>query len=76
MVIEKNKLIINNEITDDMIEELIEAIHNKNVEIIEINTQNISSLALQQLFCIQKSKAMITHNSSIEKFFENITYRG
>ena len=74
MQIEQNKLIIDGEITDEMLEELIEKINNQDVQIIELNTNNISSLALQQLFCIDKEKTVQVNDLFMAKFFENIIY--
>ena len=72
MVIEENKLIINEELNDEMIEELKEKL--ENVEEVVIETDNITSLALQQLFCINQEKKVIVNNSFIAKFFEDIHY--
>ena len=74
MHIEENRLIIADEVVDDDIEELKEHINNESVEIIQIDTDNISSLCLQQLFCVAKDKTMDINNSFLEKFFENISY--
>ena len=72
MVIEENKLIINEELNDEMIKELKEKL--ENVEEVVIETDNITSLALQQLFCINQEKKVIVNNSFIAKFFEDIHY--
>ena len=74
MRIEENILILDQEISDDMVDQLIENINNEEVESIQIDTDNISSLAIQQLLCVAKEKKMIINNSFIEKFFENINY--
>lgn len=72
MRIEDNKLIIDEELNDEMLNSFIKKINKKSVEIIELNTDNISALALQQLFCISKDKKLICNNSFISKFFENV----
>lgn len=74
MLIEENRLILEEEISDFMLDELIKNINKKKVEIIEINIDNISSLALQQLFCISKEKKVVCNNSFVAKFFENIKF--
>ena len=74
MTIEKNRLIIADETTDEMLEELRENLKKDEIEIIQIDTDNISSLCLQQLFCIAKEKKLEINNSFIEKFFDNIHY--
>ena len=75
MRIEENKLILEDEINDDMLEELISLLQTQNLETIQIDTNNISSLALQQLFCISKDIKVIVSDPFIAKFFENIEIR-
>jgi len=72
MVVEDNKLIINDELNDEMIEELKEQF--ESVDEVIIETDNITSLALQQLFCVSNEKKVIVNNSFIAKFFEDIHY--
>jgi len=72
MVVEDNKLIIKDELNDEMVEELKEKL--ENVEEIIIETDNITSLPLQQLFCMSNDKKVIVNNSFIAKFFEDIHY--
>lgn len=73
MKIKDNKLIISEELNEEMLDSFIKKINKKSIEIIEINTDNISSLAIQQLFCISNSKKIICNNSFISKFFENVS---
>ena len=74
MTIQENRLIIDSELTDDALDELIDNINKSEIEVIQIDTDNITSLCLQQLFCIAKYKKMEINNSFIAKFFENINY--
>ena len=74
MIIEDNRLIIAKEITDDMLDDLIKNINNDKITHIQIDTDEISSLCLQQLFYIAKTKKVEINNNFIEKFFENIKY--
>jgi len=74
MIIKENRLIIAEEITDESLDKLIQNINNDEIEVIQIDTDNISSLCLQQLFCIAKDKKVEVNNSFIAKFFENINY--
>lgn len=70
MRIEDNKLIIENELTDDMIDTILENINK--VETIQIDTDAISSLAFQQILCFHNKKEIICNNTFLSKFFENI----
>lgn len=70
MRIEENKLIIENELTDDMIDNFIE--NANKVEVIQIDTDAISSLVFQQILCFHNKKEIVCNNSYLSKFFENI----
>ncbi|PHO08968.1 hypothetical protein [Malaciobacter canalis] len=72
---EGNKLVLKEEINDGMLEDFISKINNKRIEIIQIETDNICALALQQLFCINKEKEIICKNNFLSLFFENIEYK-
>jgi len=74
MTIEENRLIIAEETTDEALDELIQNINKDEIEVIQIDTDNISSLCLQQLFCIAKDKKVEVNNPFMAKFFENINY--
>lgn len=74
MKIVGNRLILDTEINDDMLFDFMMTLHNSSLEVVQIETDHISSLALQQLFFIQKTKEIICNNSFLEKFFENIVH--
>jgi hypothetical protein len=74
MKIEENILILEGEITDEMLDEFIKLSKTKDLESIVIDTDNISSLILQQLFCISKDMKIICNDSFIGKFFDNIQF--
>jgi hypothetical protein len=76
MQIENDQLILDNEINDEMLDDLIQYLNDDNIKQIVIDTDNISSLALQQLFCIEKDKKVKINDMFIAKFFENITHIG
>jgi hypothetical protein len=67
-----NKLILDQEINDEMLFDFMTMLHSDEVEVIQVDTNNISSLALQQLFCAEKTKEIVCNNSFIEKLFSNI----
>ena len=75
MKIEKNILILKDEINDEMLDELISLLQTDDLETIQIDTNNISSLALQQLFCKSKNIKVITNDPFIAKFFDNIEFK-
>ena len=73
MEIVENKLVINTEVNDEMLEELKNNL--SKVDEIEINTEDITSLALQQIICVQKDKKVIINNQFIAQFFEDVKYQ-
>jgi diketogulonate reductase-like aldo/keto reductase len=75
MKIEENKLILEDEINDEMLDELISLLQTQNLETVQIDTNNISSLALQQLFCISKDIKVVVNDPFTAKFFENIEFK-
>ena len=74
MKIDENILILEDEINDDMLDELIELCKTKDLEVIAIETDNISSLALQHLFCISKTIKVSCNDPFIAKFLDNIVF--
>lgn len=68
-------LILEEEINDSNFDEFIKKINNDRIEIIQIETDNIGSLAVQQLFCINKEKKIICNNNFLSLFFKNIEYK-
>ena len=75
MKIEENKLILEDEISDDMVDELIALLQTDGLETIQIDTNNIGSLVLQQLFCISKDIKVVVDDPFVAKFFENIEFK-
>lgn len=74
MRIEINKLILDEEINDEMLFDFMTILHSDVVEVVQIETDNISSLALQQLFCVEKTKEIVCNNIFLKKLFENIVH--
>lgn len=74
MRIEMNRLILDQEINDEMLFDFMTVLHSDAVEVVQIDTDNISSLALQQLFCAEKTKEIVCNNVFLEKLFENIVH--
>ncbi len=74
MKIEENMLILDDEINDDMLNEFIELTKTKGLESIIIDTDNISSLVLQQIFCVSKDIKIVCNDPFIAKFMDNIQF--
>ena len=74
MKIEDSVLILEDEVNDDMLEEFIDLANKKKVKSIQIDTDNISSLVVQQLFCIKESKQVICNDSFLAKFFDDVRF--
>jgi len=70
MQIENKVLILENEVNDEMLEEFITLAKSDDVESIVIKTDNISSLVMQQLFCIRELKNVICEDPFLAKFFD------
>ena len=74
MRVEENVLLLENEVNDEMLDEFISMAKSNEVESIVITTDNISSLVLQQLFCIKKTKNVTCEDPFLSKFFDDIKY--
>jgi hypothetical protein len=72
MKIEGSNLILENEVNDDMMVEFISLANGKDIKSITINTDNISSLVVQQLLCLKSSKEIICNDSFLLKFFQDV----
>lgn len=74
MIIEENKFIITDEVTDEMSGEFLEVLNSSNIETVVIKTPEISSSIMQILFCIAKSKHIECEEPFLAKFFESVEY--
>ena len=72
MKIEDNVLILDDEVNDSMLQEFISLANKDSLESIIIDSDNISSLVLQQLFCLKDIKKVVCNEPFLEKFFDNI----
>ena len=77
MKIEDRVLILSGDINDAMVDEFIEMVNKNDVKTIKIETNNISSLVMQQLFCKEANgeKEIICDDVFLTKFFRNIGYK-
>jgi len=69
MRIENNCLIIDEPLGDDKIEELVVALKQDEIEMIELQSDDISSGILQVLWC---SKKKVEVEGFLSKFFDNV----
>ena len=74
MKIKDSVLVLKDEVNDDMLEEFMTLVNKKKVKSIKIDTDNIGSLVVQQLFCINKSKQVICDDPFLAKFFDDVRY--
>jgi len=75
MKIEDNKLIIDCDVDDEMIDEFLKLVDENNVASIIIKSNNISSLVMQQLFCLKDTKKIVCEDQFLAKFFEDVKYK-
>jgi hypothetical protein len=77
MKIEGKILILDGDIEDAMVNEFIEIINKNDIETIKLETNNISSLVMQQLFCIKanEEKEIVCNDVFLAKFFKNVGYK-
>ena len=77
MKIEGKVLVLDGDIEDAMVNEFIEIINKNDIETIRLETSNISSLVMQQLFCIEADgdKEIICDDMFLAKFFKNVGYK-
>ena len=75
MKIEDNILVLDSDIDDEMMDEFLTLVENKAVESIQIETDNISSLVMQQLFCIKDNKKIVCNDPFLAKFFDDVRYQ-
>jgi len=74
MRIEENTLILDEEVNDEMLEDFIVLVKDEKVENIQIDTDNISSLVMQQIFCLESTKHIVCNDPFMAKFIENISF--
>jgi hypothetical protein len=70
MKIENNNLIIDEPLSDENVEELIIALKQKEIQIVKIDNDEVSSGIVQALWC--SGKKIETESLFLSKFFENV----
>ena len=75
MKIEDNTLVLDTDLDDDMMDEFLSLVNDEKVESITIETDNISSLVMQQLFCIKDNKKIVCNDPFLAKFFDDVRYK-
>jgi len=72
MVRDEDSIILENEVLDDSLDDLLVHLLDDSIKNIIIETDNISSLVLQQLYLVKDSKNIIVNNSFMKKFFDDV----
>ena len=70
MKIENNNLIIDEPLSDENVEELIIALKQREIQIVKIDNDEVSSGIVQALWC--SGKKIETESLFLSKFFENV----
>ena len=73
MKIEDNILILDIDMDDEMMDEFLKLADNKDIESIVIESDNISSLIMQQLFCLKQTKKIVSNDPFLAKFFDDVS---
>ena len=72
MRVEDGILILDSEVNDEMLDEFLTNANKKKVKSILIETDNISSLVVQQIFCIRETKDVVCNDPFLAKFFDDV----
>ncbi len=72
MEVKDGILVLEDEVSDEMLDEFISLA--KSADSISVETDNIGSLVVQQLFCMKDSKNIACNNSFIAKFFDDVRF--
>ena len=72
MKIEENTLIIDQPLDDDALDDTASAINQKEIEVIRIEDDNLSSSIVQLLWCASKDKKIEIQSEFLNNFFTNV----
>ena len=75
MRVEDDKLIIDSNLSDDMLDEFLDSIKQDQIEKIVVGCDDIASSIIQVLWCVQNEKKVKVKVDFLEHFFENVTQR-
>lgn len=75
MKVENKKLIIDDEITDEEVEEFVVALSQDNIKKIEIDNPNLGASIIQALLLKKKDTEIIVKDKTLQKVFENVSYK-
>jgi len=62
MKVEDGVLILDSEVNDEMMDEFLNLSNSDDVKSVLIETDNISSLVIQQLFCLKETKEVVCND--------------
>jgi len=72
MKVEDGVLILDSEVNDEMLDEFLSLSNQDDVKSVLIETDNISSLVIQQLFCLRETKEVVCNDEFLSKFFDDV----
>ena len=72
MKVEDGVLILDSEVNDEMMDEFLNLSNSDDVKSVLIETDNISSLVIQQLFCLKETKEVVCNDEFLAKFFDDV----
>ena len=75
MKVENNTLYIDEEISDERVEEFFAVINQDDIEKIEVNNPNLGASIVQLLLIKKREKEIILNDEILQKIFENVTYK-
>lgn len=74
MKIKDDKLIIDEEMNDEMVEEFVAVASDEGIKKIVIENPAISSSIVQAILCFSKEKKIKCEDAFLSKFFENVHF--
>ena len=73
MKVENEKLIIDEPLENEQLEELLENLNNKNIESITVENPQLDSSIMQAIMC-SKVKNIECSDNFLKKIFDNVSY--
>ena len=75
MKIEGDTLYIDEEITDERVDEFIASISQEDIKSVEVNCNNLGASIIQVLLIKKRDKDIVIKDPILNKIFENISYK-
>lgn len=75
MKVEDDILIIEDEITDEQIDEFVLSLSQEGIKKIEVKTPNLGASIIQALLVKKKDTQIVVEDEILSKVFENVSYK-